>query len=113
MADTVSTTRFRRIIFDLLPTGHSSIATASRRCGIPVRTLQRQLHDAGVTYSQLFDEVRFEAACRMLPNPTRHIADIETVLGYTDQSNFSRAFQRWTGISPSQYQCWHSKKRKQ
>ncbi|MEQ9511010.1 MAG: helix-turn-helix domain-containing protein, partial [Alloalcanivorax xenomutans] len=29
--------------------------------------------------------------------------DIAAALGYSDASNFARAFRRWTGKSPSDY----------
>ncbi|MFW2374110.1 MAG: helix-turn-helix domain-containing protein [Gammaproteobacteria bacterium] len=76
----------------------------SSRLGIPIRTLQRRLKNDGLTYSRLVADVRCEAACRLLKDPSSGVAGIATALGYADPSNFSRAFQRWTGISPRQYQ---------
>jgi len=46
-------TVFYQIILDLLPAGHPALVVVSRRCGIPVRTLQRKLHNVGVTYREL------------------------------------------------------------
>ena len=96
--------KFSKLILDLLPTGHPSIASVSRRCGIPVRTLQRKLHNAGITYRELVDEVRFDTACRLLRQPQNHIKDVARAIGYQNASNFNRAFQRWAGVSPSEYQ---------
>ena len=103
MINSVSTTAFRRLIRELLPTGHPTIDRAAQRLGTPVRTLQRRLHHAGLSYSELLDEVRCDAACRLLTNPRARVADIARALGFSDPSNFSRAFVRWTGISPREY----------
>ena len=103
MASSVSTATFRRLILELLPTGHPTIGRTAQRLGIPVRTLQRRLHNAGLSYSELVDEVRCDAACRLLSSPCARVADIARALGFSDPSNFSRAFVRWTGISPREY----------
>jgi len=95
---------FSKLILDLLPTGHPSIVVVSRRCGIPVRTLQRRLHNAGLTYRELVDKVRFDAACRLLRQPQNNVKDVARAIGYQNASNFNRAFQRWAGVSPSEYQ---------
>jgi len=31
------------------------------------------------------------------------LAEVAFILGFSDQSNFSRAFKRWTGSSPNEY----------
>ena len=31
-------------------------------------------------------------------------AEIAFMVGFSDQSNFARAFKRWTGMSPGEYQ---------
>jgi len=98
-------TEFSQLILDLLPKGHPTIVIVSRRCGIPVRTLQRKLHNAGITYRELVDEVRFDTACRLLRQPQNNIKDVARAIGYQNASNFNRAFQRWAGgVSPSEYQ---------
>ena len=111
MANSVSVTAFQGLILDLLPAGHLTIDRAARRCGIPVRTLQRRLHEAGLSYSELVDEVRFEAACRLLDDPQARIAEVAAALGFADPSNFSRAFVRWTGLPPREYRRRRAGKR--
>lgn len=93
-----------QLIMDLLPAGCPSIVNVSRHCGIPVRTLQRKLRHDGITYRELVDEVRFDAACRLLRQPQNNVKEVATAIGYQNPSNFTRAFQRWAGVSPSEYQ---------
>jgi AraC-like DNA-binding protein len=101
-----------QLIMDLLPTGCPSIVIVSRHCGIPVRTLQRKLRNDGITYRELVDEVRFDAACRLLRQPQNNVKEVARAIGYQDPSNFTRAFQRWAGVSPSEYQRQQAKSSK-
>ena len=68
-----------------------------------VRSLQRRLADFGLTHSRLLDEVRLEAARRLLERTDTSLAQIASDLGYADPANFTRAFQRWTAQTPSAY----------
>ena len=106
-------TTYKKTILELLPQGHPAIQQAAQKLNIPVRTLQRRLHDAGLTYSELVDEVRCDAACRLLMAESLGMAEIATALGFSDPSNFSRAFQRWKGMSPSEFRAGLLQKKRQ
>lgn len=67
------------------------------------RTLQRQLALAGTSYSAIIDELRLHKARVMLRRGDFSIEQVADRLGYTDATNFSRAFRRWTGESPRHY----------
>lgn len=67
------------------------------------RTLQRRLHGAGLTYARVVQQVRFEIARRMLRDPAQKIRDVARTLGYSDPAHFTRAFQRWTGLTPRDF----------
>jgi AraC-like DNA-binding protein len=69
------------------------------------RTLQRRLHGAGLTYGHLVAEARRASAERLLAEPERTIADVGRTLGYSDPAHFTRAFQRWTGLSPRAFRA--------
>lgn len=90
----------RKAIPALLSEGHPTIGRVALAVGAKARTLQRRLHDAGVSHTQLVDECRRETAYLLLANHDYRISDVATALGYADQSSFSRAFMRWTGMSP-------------
>lgn len=96
----VSLERVRRGIDDALHTGEASLRQVANGLGMSVRTLQRSLSSSGVTYSELLETARYERACRQLERPNQSISDTSRQLGYRDPSNFSRAFQRWSGQSP-------------
>jgi AraC-like DNA-binding protein len=102
-ADCDLTTLVRRSIAASLVKGHPTIAQAAEAADMCVRTLQRRLLDFGLTYSQLLDEVRLETACRLLERSETSLAEIATAMGYADPASFTRAFQRWTGETPSAF----------
>jgi AraC-like DNA-binding protein len=67
------------------------------------RSLQRQLAQAGATYQSLVDNTRRDMALRYIQDPAKSFTDITFLLGYSQQSVFTRVFRRWTGMSPSEY----------
>jgi AraC-like DNA-binding protein len=71
--------------------------------GMTVRTLQRQLQSCDTTLSALRDEVCLALSRELLNNPALTLEEIAASLGYSDASNFRRAFKRWTGVNPSQF----------
>lgn len=75
---------------------------ASELC-MTSRTLRRHLQRLDVTYQELFDEVREQKAKTFLLNNNISMTEISFLLGFQDTSNFSKAFKRWTGITPTEY----------
>jgi AraC-like DNA-binding protein len=72
-------------------------------CGYSKRTLARKLQVHGTSIQREVANMRKARAEQELTNTNRKIAEIATMLGYTDSTVFSHAFKRWTGISPRQY----------
>jgi len=77
-------------------------AAAAHFCVSP-RTFRRELEKSGTTYQGVLDQVRETIAIELLRTTRKTINDIGIELGFEDQSNFGRAFKRWTGKSPSEY----------
>ena len=67
------------------------------------RTLKRQLAAEGTSFSNLVDEVRYRHATSLLSRTDYTLEQIADELGYSDVANFSRAFKRWSGRSPSNW----------
>ena len=67
------------------------------------RTLIRKLKAEGTSYQALTDEIKGKLACWRLENTHVPIGDLAFSLGFADESNFSRSFRRWRGMTPSQY----------
>ena len=83
--------------------GYPDVDLAAAVTRTSVRTLQRNLARAGLTYSKVVEFARFEVAAEMLLNPTIKIIEIAYALGYQDPSHFSRAFRRLAGQSPREF----------
>jgi len=94
---------YKTLIRERLPVRYPTIGDMAHRLGIPVRTLQRRLKESGLSYSGLVEQTRHELACRLLDNPNAKTSAVARALGYNDPSSFSRAFRRWTGMSPKAY----------
>jgi AraC-like DNA-binding protein len=104
-ADFISS--LQQLIESLLIQGYPDIDQAALASGMSTRSLQRQLMEAGLSYSKLVEKVRFDLAIGWLQDPSMKISDITAELAYTDVANFSRAFKRWTGVSPREYRLLH------
>ena len=89
---------------EILSRGQPSITTAARTLNVSARTLQRRLADEGLTFSDVVDSTRRAQALTLLGARQHSIAEIAFLLGFADQSTFTRAFRRWTGRSPGRFQ---------
>ena len=67
------------------------------------RTVQRRLARLGTSYSRILDQARLKKALTLLLDSDMKITEISLLLGYQNPPAFSRAFLRWTGLSPRQY----------
>ncbi len=86
-----------------LSTGKISEADLARALHMSPRSLQRKLQEEGLTFKGLLDEMRRELAIQYVRDSRLPLIEITYLLGFSDSSNFSRAFRRWTGISPNAY----------
>jgi AraC-like DNA-binding protein len=95
--------RARRVVTTLLVGGALDIHQVAEALGTSVRTLQRQMRAAGLTYAGVVRQARCRAALRMLEDPGRKVCDVARTLGYADPAHFTRAFRHWTGLSPLEH----------
>jgi AraC-like DNA-binding protein len=79
------------------------IEGAAEHLHMSARTLRRRLEEEGWTYQRLVHELRRRLAETYLQERVLSIAEIAQLLGYSDVSNFRRAFINWTGKSPAAY----------
>jgi len=67
------------------------------------RTLRNRLSRENLSYRELISQYRIETAKQMLMDDSATVASIADKLGYRDTANFSRAFKRDAGLSPTDY----------
>ncbi|MCG8394360.1 MAG: AraC family transcriptional regulator [Pseudomonadales bacterium] len=80
-----------------------SLEGMAGRLSVSPRTLKRHLQQAGLSYRQLQDEERYRQAQRLLARQDNSISEVAYSLGYNDVANFSKAFKRWSGVTPRAY----------
>jgi AraC-like DNA-binding protein len=93
--------RVKTAIVDELPSGTPSDESIADAVHMSARTLQRRLAAEGTSYSKLLDTVRQELAEQYISDPALSLSEIGFLLGFSEPSGFSRAFRRWTGITPT------------
>lgn len=94
---------FSAIVALRLIEGHSDIEGAARLAGIGVQGLQRRLRAEGFFYRELLELARRRRAVHLLTATPMPVAEIAAALGYEEHANFTRAFTRWTELSPSAF----------
>lgn len=90
-------------IASLLSGGALPIDLVAESLGMTRRTLQRGLAVQGVSYTDVLTAVRVRHAATWLERTDKPVVEIALDLGYTDPSNFTRAFRRQTGVSPKAF----------
>lgn len=75
----------------------------ARRLNMGTRTLRRRLAELGTSYQKILDEVRRRLALDYLRSTQLSTQEVAELLGFTEATNFRRAFIKWTGESPRQY----------
>jgi AraC-like DNA-binding protein len=80
-----------------------SLESAANNLGMSGRTLSRKLAEDSTTYQQILDAVREKLATEYFSRGGESVTQIALVLGFTDSSNFAKAFRRWTGLSPTEF----------
>lgn len=73
----------------------------AKKMNMSVRTLNRRLYILGTNYRRLIEKYKLEKSIHLLHQRNISMTEISYQLGYSDLSTFSRAFKRWTGVSPS------------
>lgn len=93
----------RDTIIRCLHEGHADASAVAKQLNISVRTLHRRLQDKNKIFRAVLKDVRKSMALKYLSDHKLTLAEVALLLGYSDQSTFSRAFSSWYGESPRQY----------
>jgi AraC-like DNA-binding protein len=95
--------RARAYLIDRLSSGDVSEELLAKTLNLSLRSFQRRLKQEGTTYKTLVADTRRELAVMYIKNSQLSVSEITFLLGFSEPSNFSRAFKRWMGESPSDY----------
>jgi AraC-like DNA-binding protein len=97
------TMRVRSKLIERLPSGQVSEEGIASSINVSQRSLQRKLKEQGVSFTRLLENTRRELSMQYVRNPQHSLNEVAFLLGFAEPSNFSRAFKRWYGKSPSQF----------
>jgi AraC-like DNA-binding protein len=101
-ADSTFSGRVRRLLLEH-QNGFPTLAVTARLLHETPRTLHRRLTSEGSSFQALLEDVRHTLALEYLKVGRLSVEEVAYRLGYTDLSNFRRAFKRWVGMPPSEY----------
>ncbi|MEH6585768.1 MAG: AraC family transcriptional regulator [Halioglobus sp.] len=105
--DTFINTSFSREVMqkllERLPDGAPEQKQIASDLCVSNRTLQRKLKDEGASFNDLLQDCRLQLAKKYLRLNHRSVVETSYMLGFSEPSAFSRAFKRWTGMSPAQF----------
>ena len=94
----------QQLIREGLPVGAARMETICRKLGSSERTLQRKLSEEGTSYKELFEETQRDLSKFYLQKSEMAICEVSYLVGFSQVSAFHRAFRRWTGLTPKEFQ---------
>ncbi len=71
--------------------------------GVHPRTLQRRLYEEGTNFEDIKISVYKQAAARYINSTDLPLHQISDILGFSEQSAFTRAFKKWFQTSPYRF----------
>jgi AraC-like DNA-binding protein len=92
--------RVESLVMPVLHTGAVSMDKIADRMGFSRQTLLRKLKAEDTTFEKVLDELRHRLALDYLQARKVSVNETAYLVGFSEPAAFSRAFKRWTGISP-------------
>lgn len=89
-----------RLLMPVLHKGDVTIDAIATTLGVSRQTLYRRLKAEDITFEHVLDDLRRRLALNYLNARKTSINEIAYLVGFSDAATFSRAFKRWTGLSP-------------
>ena len=97
------TMQVRSRIIERLHDGTPNQEAIAHSLNVSLRSLQRKLNNEETNFKTLLESTRRELALLYIRETHRSLGEITYLLGFSEPSNFTRAFKRWTGVSPVEY----------
>ena len=90
-------------LIEMLASGECGREEVAKSLNMSAGSLHAKLKKEGTSFQALLDETRKSLAEEYARQPDISLTEIAYMLGYTNSSNFSRAFKTWTGKTPRAY----------
>ncbi len=98
----------RHTMLRSLHEGRPEAEHVARHLNLSTRTLHRHLQQRGKLYRDELRNLRKTMAQRYLRDKQLTLAEVALLLGYAEQSPFTRAFKQWFGQTPAQWRTRNS-----
>jgi len=95
--------RLRQALIPLMPKYEATLDKAAAALALSARSLQRRLSEQSLQFQDVLDAVRKDLARVYLRDAALSVLDVALLLGYAEQSSFTRAFKVWFKTTPSQW----------
>jgi AraC-like DNA-binding protein len=95
--------RVESLLMPMLHKGDAGIDVVAGKLGMSRQTLYRNLKSEGTTFEKVLDGLRRELAVSYLSGRKASVNETAYLVGFSDPASFSRAFKRWTEMSPSEF----------
>jgi AraC-like DNA-binding protein len=102
-SEKVVSNQVARLIVEELEGGDPSLSKVARRMAMSPRTLRRRLKAEEASFAEILDRTRRHIAQAYMKDQNLALTEIAYLLGFSEQSAFTRAFHRWYGVAPSEY----------
>ena len=90
-------------LIEMLPTGECTRDQIANSLNMSTGAFHTKLKKEGTNFQELLDETRRSLAENYVRQSEISLTEIAYLLGYTNSSNFSRAFKSWTGKTPRSF----------
>lgn len=108
LSSTIANDSFSNQVYLTLQTGSDDrtlgFAEVARELALSEQTLRRRLRAEASSFQTIKDDLRRDKAIFLLSTGAHTIADIAERLAFSSPAAFSRAFKKWTGLPPREYQ---------
>ena len=94
----------RKAVAESMRDGDPKLARVAKKMAMGPRTIQRRLKEYGFDFKKLVEDTRQRFAQNYLKDRENTLTEVAFLLGYSELSAFNRAFKRWTGATPLDYQ---------
>ncbi|RYY89392.1 MAG: AraC family transcriptional regulator [Chitinophagaceae bacterium] len=93
----------QRVVTHLARHGIPELEQVAQELRLSPRVFYRRLAEQGLNFRDLREAALRQVAELHLRDERLTLAEVGMLLGYSEQSAFSRAFKRWAGVSPLQW----------
>lgn len=89
-----------RLVLRMMPIQRCRLPLIAEQLGMHMRMLQRRLAEQDRSFDEIVETIRRDRADHYLAERHMPMSQVAGLLGYSEQSVFNRACQRWFAMSP-------------